>query len=170
MKEMKIFKKLLEEVKNFFIKKPETHPTFEEKVRAMSEKEFILAMVNGLKKKHVKIDMLFYGYSYEEICFGCAATNAICEINGEKFTKDNINSPRERSLFIKSNLDFLINIESAYNALRGGEIKDCNMHLKKAGLSIRIKNPLDICLPYLSSATYTHYLHIYEQLANDQEL
>jgi len=62
MKEMKIFKKLLEEVKNFFIKKPETHPTFEEKVRAMSEKEFILAMVNGLKKKHVKIDMLFYGF------------------------------------------------------------------------------------------------------------
>lgn len=63
---------------------------FKETVQKMTIKEIILAMVNGLKKEHVKVDFNYFGYvAPNGICYGCAATNAICEIT--KYIPDKYN-------------------------------------------------------------------------------
>ena len=53
---------------------------FKEKVQAMSAKEIIMAMVEGLRNPVTKIHMGTYGKVEGDVCYGCAATNAICKI------------------------------------------------------------------------------------------
>lgn len=42
---------------------------------------FIQLMIDGLKKPWVEVDMGTYGEKRGKICYGCAATNALCELN-----------------------------------------------------------------------------------------
>ena len=56
-----------------------------DKIRLLSAKEIILVMIEGLRNPVVKVDMETYGQikhfeSGKNVCYGCAATNALCKI------------------------------------------------------------------------------------------
>lgn len=100
--------------------------TFEEKVKAMSAKEIIMAMVIGLRKKHVGINMLSFGSVMRDQCFGCAATNAICEISGVIFDAGNIKIRLKRAEAVGARENFLDYFEMAVDSLRLGNIEEYN--------------------------------------------
>jgi hypothetical protein len=139
---------------------------FANKVRAMSAKELIMAMVNGLEKEWVAVSMNTYGMlASDGICYGCAATNAICEIIGAPTTPD---EPNWGNRFYKERKStFMCELEMAYNWLRTGFINDANYYFKKLGCAT-IDNPNNIRLAQLESDTYKDNLECYRQLANSQ--
>lgn len=57
--------------------------TFKETVLAMKHWQIVDAMLEGLKDPVVKVDMNSYGHIQNGICYGCAATNAVCKIAGK---------------------------------------------------------------------------------------
>lgn len=151
-----------------------TSKSFEEIVRAMSAKEIIMAMVNGLKNPSTKINMDTFGYSkhnwfthgfgLKPICHGCAATNAICQIAGVKFTPDDIAETWTRSSAINSSITFLNLFESAIDELRKGNIFQYNL-LASRGKFAKIKNVTEISLPRLENNFSKKQLKVYEELA-----
>jgi hypothetical protein len=141
--------------------------TFEQKVRAMSAKEIIMAMVNGLKKEHVKVTMSIWGEYENGRCYGCAATNTICEISGIKFKGSEIDNSRSRAKHIKTNPTFLEHFEAAINELREGCISGYNYYAKNIGIA-KI-NGTDVDLPRLETSDYLENLHYYERLAELQQ-
>lgn len=142
--------------------------TFEEKVKGMTAGEIIMAMVDGLKKKHVQIDMLTFGESEDGICYGCAATNAICEINGVIFTPTVINTERKRREFVNSNdRAFYFDFELAIDYLRKGRVKDYNELANKQGFA-EITHHEGMHLPFLKSDFTEAELVQYVKLANRQ--
>lgn len=70
---------------------------FQDKIQSMKASEIIRAMISGLRKEHVKIDMTTFGAARNGTCFGCAATNAVCEISNEVFTAKTIKSSTKRT-------------------------------------------------------------------------
>lgn len=110
---------------------------FEEKVQSMSGSEIILAMVSGLKKRHVAIDMSTLGFwdARSNICYGCAATNAICEISGKTFAGHNINTANFRAGFIGCSTDFIVDFELAIDNLRLGDIFGYNAWASSIGVA-----------------------------------
>lgn len=79
------------------------------------------AMIKGLEKEWVIVSMGTYGYAKSDVCYGCAATNALCEIMQEPFTADNIDHNQRYEFFnyniTQSELDIL---ETSYDNLRRG--------------------------------------------------
>lgn len=142
---------------------------FEDRIKGMTAKEVVMSMVNGLRDPQTKINMDTFGKVESGICFGCAATNAVCNLMGFKtgdlpelldggFGKSNI-----------GNKNFVRNFESAINYLRIGNLYGCNKLLEEIKLP-PIKNPNNLKLPWLFSHFNEKQLKVYEQLANDQEL
>jgi len=143
--------------------------TFEEKVRAMSAKEIIMAMVEGLRNPVVKVNMYTFGESHiDGTCYGCAATNAICKISGLVFTNNSIGSMAYRSRYIGCDFDFLDCFESAIDSLRCGNLDYYNECADVINIA-KILNPNNIYLPVLDNYYTPEQLDIYVQLANDQE-
>lgn len=138
--------------------------TFTQKVRSMSGAEIIMAMIKGLKKPCTVIDMYTFGRADREICYGCAATNTICEISGIKFTPKTINETEGRAKTVKTKESFLNNFEDAINELRMGNFSNYNYYANR-GKFARIKNPSDLKLPYLGNAYTAEDLKVYEKLA-----
>lgn len=85
-----------------------------------------MAMVNGLRKKHVNIDMGSFGKIVDDQCFGCAATNAICEISGMTFDAGNIKVRLKRAEAVGTRENFLDYFEMAIDALRLGNVEEYN--------------------------------------------
>lgn len=136
--------------------------TFEEKVRSMSAAEIIMAMVNGLRKRHVNVRMSSFGSIWDGVCYGCAATNTICEISGKVFTDSLIVYGRSYFVGAKSS-DFLGIFEVAIDWLRSGEIWEYNRlaeHIK-----ISLIEDVGIELPYLTDNYTDHQLDKYVELA-----
>ena len=110
--------------------------TFEEKVRSMTAKEIVQAMIDGLKKPWVKVDMgsfgdfqierKWFGLIKKEVCYGCAATNTICEIAGIAFTPDNIWSTGHRATAANATFGFIYDFECAIDYFRMGDIISTN--------------------------------------------
>lgn len=107
---------------------------FKQKVQSMTAREIILAMVEALTRPPlIRIDMETYGEArrswqnlfLKPICFGCAATNTICQIAGIKFTPANI---EDRADAVGTNPLFLYEFEQAINSLRSGSIEGYNFH------------------------------------------
>lgn len=105
---------------------------FSEVVRGMTFKEIAQAMVDGLKDPSVVIDLSSYGYETDGVCYGCAATNAICKISGVRFTPETIyervgvlldttrvETRQDEEIFYKEKF-FLSRFEYAINELRLG--------------------------------------------------
>jgi hypothetical protein len=129
--------------------------------------DIVDTMIKGLEKEWVKIDMGHYGRVEEGICFGCAATNTLCELMQEPFTKDNIIDDerfRKTGLTI-SDLDWF---EMAIDELRSGELDRFLYYLLliKHLLSFKITAYEDIYynefLPILSTDNYKELLPHYE--------
>jgi len=147
--------------------------SFEDVVRSMSAREIIMAMVDGLKNPAVKVNMMTFGASeYDQndklVCYGCAATNAICHITKVTFTPKTIGSTHWRSKILNTTDVFLEAFENAIDHLRSGGIGDYNDLAAWHGFAL-IKNiPVDD-LPCLFTGTYMNDLGAYEKLANMQE-
>ena len=114
--------------------------TFEEKVRSMTAKEIVQAMIDGLKKPWVKVNMCsfgdfqiekkWFGLISREVCYGCAATNTICEIAGITFTPENIWSTGHRADAVNATYDFMNGFECAIDYFRMGDIINTNKMFK----------------------------------------
>lgn len=148
--------------------------SFEEKVKSMTAAEIIQAMIRGLKAKHVEIDMGSFGKRRGGRCFGCAATNAVCEIAQLPipvkgiFIKKNGEYPAEQlATVIGANLDFVEWFEDAIDDLRGGYINRYNSTAERLGIAL-ITEPVSLYLPRLSTNNYLEGLPAYEKLAKAQ--
>jgi hypothetical protein len=134
----------------------------EQKIIGLSAKEIIMAMVNGLRKRHVCVDMSTFGHKSDNgVCFGCAATNTLIEVSGIS-EEEAINTSE---LFLST---LISGFEKAIDCLRCGDIYSYNIY-SEYGLCIpEIVNPESIYLPALTD-DYTEYdLQQYERLANSQ--
>lgn len=141
--------------------------TFKETVLAMSAKDIIMNMVEGLRHPSLKVRMNMFGQVIDGVCFGCAATNAVCQISGKTFTEGNIVNRLDRSIFIEVDYEFLSNFEEAMDRLRCGLIHNYNYIAKIIGLAT-ISNSLIFLLPHLYDDYTDEELQIYMHLANSQ--
>jgi len=144
--------------------------TFEEKVKSMSGKQILQAMIDGLNKPWVEVDMSTYGkvktkrYGFlnlrkKKVCLGCAATNTICEINNQVFPARSIISDRYK--FLQADYDFLDNFEQALDYLRQGKIDSYNhfaSHINIARLPA-----FKLGLPRLCDNNYKENLKYYQE-------
>ena len=137
---------------------------FQEKVQAMKASEIVQAMVDGLKAAHVKVSMSTFGNAHHGICYGCAATNTLCQISGKTFTPDVIDESYNRSMFIESDLEFMLWFEHAIDNLRSGDILCYNRKAEMLEIAV-IPTEYPAYLPLLTTATYMNDLHHYETLA-----
>lgn len=140
---------------------------FKQKVQSMTADEIIMAMVNGLKAEHVKVNMNTYGEvrpNGKPTCYGCAATNAIAEISGIKFTPENIYRPTEA---LKTDRYFLWDFEMAINHLRRGRVDDYNSFARINDFATI--TPTDEELPELTTDNYRDNLEPYIRLAEAQK-
>lgn len=149
---------------------------FEDKVRSMTAKEIILAMVTSLiHPPTINVDMTSFGYVKKtgwwifkkEVCFGCAATNTICEIAGKKFTPSSILDINTRSEFVNSDYAFMRYFEMAIDSLRRGNVGHYNSvaHIQHFAKITEISGQY---LPHLSTDYTNEDLTPYIRLANLQ--
>lgn len=146
---------------------------FKEKVQSMSSDEIIMAMVEGLRNPMVNINMdtygsvltssSFLGLFKKQTCYGCAATNAVCQISGVKLDVNSIDTEFKRSRAIDSPSGFLHSFEFAINELRKGRIDLYNCYAEDCGFA-KIKNK-GFILPYLETDFIEDELNSYVDLA-----
>jgi hypothetical protein len=109
--------------------------SFEEKVRSMSGADIINAMCDGLEREWVRVCMISFGGSTNGVCYGCAATNAICQIVGRSFDAHEIEWRSNRKDAIKCDYDFLGEFERSIDALRSGDMQAYNSIAEKIGIA-----------------------------------
>lgn len=143
---------------------------FEEKVRSMSGKEIVLAMIHGLEHEWVKVNMCSYADIRKtpegEVCFGCAATNTVCEIASIKFTTKNIGGDLAkygRGDAVNSDYDFLDNFEMAIDKLRRGLVLSYNRIAEHLQIAVLPKPEYN--LPRLENDNYKEDLDAYRKYA-----
>lgn len=87
--------------------------------------DIVDTMIRGLRKEWVQVRMYSFGEADGKLCFGCAATNTLCEIMQEPFSTESIWSLENRAK--KFNFDItnqqLHDFEAAIDSLRCGSIK-----------------------------------------------
>lgn len=143
---------------------------FEDKVKAMSAKEIILALVDGMKNPVMKVNIDTYGEIGDDgICYGCCATNFICKVADV--------DPKNVLLYFRDMVgtglghhgDFLDMFEYAINNLRQGMFYIYNRMAKDYGFA-QIKNFKNE-IPYFTNDNYSDpELHeIWIELANLQD-
>jgi hypothetical protein len=145
---------------------------FEEVVRAMSAKEIIMAMVEGLKNPITEIDMDTYGRIArhdESVCYGDAAANTICHIAGVT-TQEFINGLQghHNESYGEVNREFLESFELAIDYLRTGDIDTYNALARPINIAF-IYNPCGIELEPLYNDYTEEDLEAYVKLAQTQE-
>lgn len=144
--------------------------SFNKKVQSMTAKEIIMAMVEGLRHPVTKIDMSTFGQVVEGICYGCAATNAICrisDIDKKEFLRI---SPDNAMSIIGDSVEevgFISNFELAIDYLREGSLKNYNYMALSEHFAL-IHNDEDIPLPYLNDDFTQEQLNQYVKLAESQ--
>jgi len=141
--------------------------TFRQQVLSMTAGEIIMAMVKGLEKPVTEINMTTFGESSGNICYGCAATNAVCKISKIKFKPETIFPAYKRADAVKSTKNFLQIFECAIDNLRRGDISGYNKTAAR-GKFRRIQNPKKIYLTYLYGDYSQQDLISYKQLAKHQ--
>lgn len=146
---------------------------FKSKVQALSAKEIIMAMVEGLKNPYTKIEMGTFGYKDSKgVCYGCAATNTICTIIGENRLLEGITGsqegPDDRWRSAIGQMRFVGIFEDAIDFLRMGFIGMYNDKASILGISA-IDIPEGVKMPHLTSYFTEEELNQYVLLANSQE-
>lgn len=138
--------------------------TFKEKVQAMTGKEILGAMIAGLQKEWVKVDMTTFGEAKYGICYGCAATNAVFEITGVPVNEDAFYDGKAiingvRPEYIGTEIGFLEIFEKAVDKLRCGHIDGYNEEASR-GIFAQLSLP-EIPLPYLTTEYWRENLKYY---------
>ena len=145
---------------------------FKAVVQAMTAKEIIMNMVESLRKPWVNVSMDNYGLGIKSengksICYGCAATNSICQITGAVFSPESLNEIYGRAEFLNTSNDFLQSFEYAIDFLRIGDIYEYNYYAVKGEFAL-INNDADMFLPVLNDDYTKADLQFYVRLANAQ--
>lgn len=141
---------------------------FEDKVKSMKFTDIMQAMIDGLRNPKTEINMLSTGHSLHGRCFGCAATNTICQISGKMFDSSNISSRESRAKLINTSSDFIYCFEMAIDALRKGSYYGYNMQAVIGGFAqMPIQFILELnSLPALHTDNYKFLLDTYQDLCN----
>lgn len=138
---------------------------FLQQLRELGPSGIIMAMVNGLKSRHVKVDMNTYGQTDKSgVCFGCAATNTICELTGIVFSEENIGD-FDRSEYLNISLDLLSDFEEMIDDLRRGNTITFNYFAERYNIPT-ISTEIKKYLPYLNTYYKDEELLPYEEFAN----
>lgn len=146
---------------------------FKAKVQAMSAKEILMAVVNGLRAGYVRVDMSTYGGTIfdfgEPICVGCAATAFICEVSQERPKACQLDNESSRMDFLglhrnDENYIFFLNLERAINSLRQGVFYEYNRFAELYGMA---KMSEDLDLPHLGTKTWEKGLEKWERIADN---
>jgi hypothetical protein len=145
---------------------------FEEKVKSMKFSEIMQAMITGLNKPNVTVNMDTFGWAKGfwifKKCFGCAATNAVCEISGVKFNRHNIDDNVARAEAVKTSYLFLDRFEGAINQLRLGNEFWYNHYAQMGGFAkipAKFLKTID-ALPELSTENYKALLSVYQEVCD----
>lgn len=136
-------------------------------VEKLTPRIIILAMTAGLRKRWVEIRMETFGQTDKGVCFGCAATNTLCQLVGVAFNPSQIKDERTRSRFLKISRSQLDILELAIDWLRRGNIVCANQQLARIGIG-EIINPKGIHLGCLGDYYTDAHLQQYDKLAKDQ--
>jgi len=140
-----------------------------EKLKGISD--IVDTMIRGLKKEWVKVDMKSFGTVVDDVCFGCAATNTLCELMQEQFTNTQISSPLTRYSKFNGGIteDELVSFEGAIDHLRLGNIQSFLNRLIDVGHLFNFEIPEyyetapDTDLPVLRTDDWKENLHFYEE-------
>ena len=143
----------------------EKYKNLESKIKSMTAKEIIMSMVDGLMNPVTKIDMYTFGWYEDGICYGCAATNAICRIGmlDPEVELLSMSGPKYRKYS-----DLISGFEDAVDCLRNGYIKRYNSLAQKYGFATITESTE---LPKIDNDSYQdpEVLQAYIDLANAQE-
>ena len=140
---------------------------FEKTVKAMSASEIIMAMVKGLRNPVTNIKMATFGEIENGVCFGCAATNAICHISGTTH-KELLDVIKVSVVGLSEESGgFVDKFECAINELREGWLDGYNTYAGELGIA-RIEYVEDLELPELDDDYGNEDLEAYIQLAEAQ--
>ncbi len=157
------------EKKDYNMKSNKT-TSFKKKVQAMKASEIVQAMIDGLNKKWVEVSMGSFGHTVGTICYGCAATNAICEIMNHKITA----AEMDEFKLLKTNenlyrYSFLFYFEISIDSLRRGDVDNYNFFANKIDMKNIPKSIERKIKPYLLPLYALNYkggLHQYQELAD----
>lgn len=121
----------------------------EERIKSMTAKEIVLAMLDGITDPVTEIDMNSYGHKRNGICYGCAATNMICkvgELNPFEELLEDVQRPHYRYLS-----DHVSEFESAIDCLRLGDVAGYNFIAEAEGFALL---PEYVYLPEIGNDNY----------------
>jgi len=82
--------------------------------------DYIDLMVKALQNPKIEIVMGTYGVAIDNICYGCAATNALCELTEKTFDVDNIWHRQYRAAFLNEEWRVIARFEISIDNLRRG--------------------------------------------------
>lgn len=137
----------------------------EEKILKLSPYQRIMLMVKGLENPKTEISMITYGHKIGNICYGCAATNALLTLDFSLIdnitTTNNIGLSRFNVIYKSS---VIIIFEVYIDELRSGKIPENKYN---SLYTTPIVNPNNLDLPYLSNEYTQEQLNVYKQLAKD---
>ena len=146
--------------------------SLKDKIKDMSTSDIIRCMVEGLKKEYVEKDMSSYGHIKEGICFGCAATNFICNLYPEVIIiyclpiLESGNIGFSYSAIFEDKYRYIRNVELLINKLRRGNILDYNYMSNLLNLPLIPIKFWEYKLPALSDNYTTEQLEEYLNFAN----
>lgn len=107
-------------------------------------------MIQGLKKEWVEVLLASYGTTNDQgVCFGCAATNTLCQLMEQPFTPDTVGTLERRTSQVNFGImsSQLWTFEHAIDALRRGELEWTLSHLSC------IEDILPLTLPTIEEIT-----------------
>jgi hypothetical protein len=145
---------------------------FEETVRSLKVSDFIFAMVAGLSKPRIKIDMSCFGRVVKGKIEGCAATATIIQLYPSIETS--IKSCAAQGLttpFYPFEYEFISYFEDIFDHMRYGNVSGnifANVNRKLSLLNfpyLQIPPSLEGKLPYLGDDYTKEQLELYTQLA-----
>lgn len=142
-----------------------TQKELEQKIKRLKPSQILNYMIKGLENPFTQIMMSTYGdvikHKNRIICFGCAATNAICLL-AEIKTERKFAEACDTGLINTSNYNSVLRyFEDAINQLRQGDIFWCNRKLEEYS---KYRFPeTNIELPYLGDDYTPEQLSLYKE-------
>lgn len=132
----------------------------EDRIRQMKGSEILETMIKGLEREWVRVNMHTFGRRVGNICYGCAATNTICELMQRPFRSEEIGT-FSRATASGLTHNFYSTFEIAIDNIRNGIIEAYNK--KARALEIAELPVPNTFLPMLTNLSYKDKLPIYKE-------
>jgi len=134
--------------------------SIKDKVKLPSEA--LQHMVDGLRKKWVYVHMETYGRSKDVFCFGCAATNAVCNIFEKSYNLESIDKREFRAKFFDLRRNELLSFEWSIDKARQGNLSGLMFFFDRWNYDEEYDNRFD-----LTTANYEKELPKVEALISE---